>query len=405
MLVRLTVWLETLRARLWLIPALGALVAALTAWALVTVDRTLGPDASGFYVFEGGPESARAILSTIAAAMLTFTGLVFSVTMLVLQLASSQLSPRVTRTFLRDRKNQVVLATFVATFVYALLVLREVRSGDEVFVPSIATWWAFVLLLASVGAFIYYIDHMAQSMRIETVIGQVGDETQAAIDRCYPDPAGSEPAVDLPIADVTEVVASPDRPATLQAIDVAHLERVAREAAAVLEVVPMVGAAVPSGSPLVRVRGGGRPVDAEAIRGGLTLGSERTMDQDPAPGIRQLVDIAVRALSPGTNDPTTAVLAVERIHDLLRRLSERAIPGRQRVDRDGALRVVLAVRDWDDHLRLACSEIRMYGSDSSQVLDALRRLLDDLDAVVPDDRQGAVRRQRALLPDGSADEG
>ena len=403
MLVRLTVWLETLRARLWLIPAFGAIGAGLVAWALVAIDRTLGPDATGFFLFEGGPESARAILSTIAAAMLTFTGLVFSVTMLVLQLASSQLSPRVTRTFLRDRKNQVVLAIFVATFVHALLVLREVRSGDVPFVPSIAVWWAFILLIASVGAFIYYIDHMAQSMRIETVIGRVGDETQAAIDRCYPDPVGTEPKIRLPVPEVTEVILSPDAPRTLQAVDVAHLERIARQAGAVLEVVPVVGEAVPSGSPLVRVRGG-NAVDAEGIRRGLTLGSERTMDQDPAFGIRQLVDIAVRALSPGINDPTTAALAVERLHDLLRRLAQRAIPGRQRLGADGALRVILAIRDWDDHLRLATSEIGAYGRDSSQVLDALRRLLDDLDAVAPDDRRGPVRRQRAQLFDGAPGE-
>ena len=403
MLVRLTVWLETLRARLWLIPAFGAIGAGLVAWALVAIDRTLGPDATGFFLFEGGPESARAILSTIAAAMLTFTGLVFSVTMLVLQLASSQLSPRVTRTFLRDRKNQVVLAIFVATFVHALLVLREVRSGDVPFVPSIAVWWAFILLIASVGAFIYYIDHMAQSMRIETVIGRVGDETQAAIDRCYPDPVGTEPEIRLPVPEVTEVILSPDAPRTLQAVDVAHLERIARQAGAVLEVVPVVGEAVPSGSPLVRVRGGGA-LDAEGIRRGLTLGSERTMDQDPAFGIRQLVDIAVRALSPGINDPTTAALAVERLHDLLRRLAQRAIPGRQRLGADGALRVILAIRDWDDHLRLATSEIGAYGRDSSQVLDALRRLLDDLDTVAPDDRRAAVRRQRALLPEGPPQE-
>jgi uncharacterized membrane protein len=172
--VRLKVALDGLRERLWLIPAIGVIAAIILAFILVAVDRSLADDAEGFFLFGGGPESARAILSTVAAAMLTFTGLVFSITMLVLQLASSQLSPRVTRTFLRDRANQVVLGIFVATFVYALLVLREVRSvEDGAFVPAIAVWWALVLLITSVGAFVYYSDHMAQAMRVETVIDQV----------------------------------------------------------------------------------------------------------------------------------------------------------------------------------------------------------------------------------------
>lgn len=402
MLVRLTVWVGSLRARLWLIPTIGAIAAAATAWLLVTIDRSLASDAGGFFVFGGGPESARSILSTIAAAMLTFTGLVFSVTMLVLQLASSQISPLVTRTYLRDRKNQVVLAVFVATFVYALLVLREVRSGAETeFVPSIAVWWAFVLLLASIGAFIFYIDHMAHAMRVETVVRRVGDETRAAIERCYPDPVGSSPTVDLPVPPVTAVVPAADRPGTLQAIDVPALERLARDAGGVIEIVPTVGDAVPSGAPLARVRGDAR-VDAEAVRGALAIGDGRTMDQDPAFGLRQLVDIAVRALSSGTNDPTTAALAIDAIHDLLRRLGQRAIPGPQRVDEGGALRVIVPVRDWGDLVRLACAEIRTYGSDSIQVLDGLRRMLDDLEATVPDDRRAVLRRQRDLLPESPA---
>jgi uncharacterized membrane protein len=398
-IVRLQVALDRLRGRLWFIPAIGVIAAALLAWGLVAIDRSLADDVDGFFIFGGGPESARAILSTIAAAMLTFTGLVFSITMLVLQLASSQLSPRVTRTFLRDRANQVVLAIFVATFVYALLVLREVRSVDEgAFVPAIAVWWAFVLLIASVGAFIYYIDHMAQAMRVETVIEQVATETRDAIERCYPEPAGSLPPVDLPVADVADIVLAGDRPGTLQAVDGGKLEAIATGSLTVLEVVPVVGTFVPSAGPLVRVRGTGS-VDHDAVRAAFTIGSERSMEQDPAFGLRQLVDIAVRALSPGTNDPTTAAMAVDAIHDLLRRLGLRAIPGPQRVGPDGALRVVIPGRTWDDHVGLATDEVIEYGASSSQVVAAVRSLLDDLEATVDDGRRPIIRRQRGRLPE------
>jgi uncharacterized membrane protein len=404
-IVRLKVALDRLRGRLWFIPAIGVIAAGILAWALVAIDRSLADDVDGFFIFGGGPESARAILSTISAAMLTFTGLVFSITMLVLQLASSQLSPRVTRTFLRDRANQVVLAIFVATFVYALLVLREVRSVDEgVFVPAIAVWWAFVLLIASVGAFIYYIDHMAQAMRVETVIEQVATETREAIERCYPEPAGSQPPVDLPVADAADIVLAGDRPGTLQAIDRARLEAIATESLTCLEVVPVVGDFVPSGAPLVRVRGVGA-VDHEAVRAALTVGSERSMEQDPAFGLRQLVDIAVRALSPGTNDPTTAAMAVDAIHDLLRRLGQRAIPGPQRPGSDGALRLMLPGRTWEDHVRLATDEVIDYGATSSQVVAAVRSLLDDLEMTVDDERRPIVRRQRDRLPASGAPTG
>jgi uncharacterized membrane protein len=398
-IVRLQVALDRLRGRLWFIPAIGVIAAALLAWGLVAIDRSLADDVDGFFIFGGGPESARAILSTIAAAMLTFTGLVFSITMLVLQLASSQLSPRVTRTFLRDRANQVVLAIFVATFVYALLVLREVRSVDEgAFVPAIGVWWAFVLLIASVGAFIYYIDHMAQAMRVETVIEQVATETRDAIERCYPEPAGSLPPVDLPVADVADIVLAGDRPGTLQAVDGGKLEAIATGSLTVLEVVPVVGTFVPSAGPLVRVRGTGS-VDHDAVRAAFTIGSERSMEQDPAFGLRQLVDIAVRALSPGTNDPTTAAMAVDAIHDLLRRLGLRAIPGPQRVGPDGALRVVIPGRTWEDHVGLATEEVIEYGASSSQVVAAVRSLLDDLEATVDDGRRPIIRRQRGRLPE------
>lgn len=397
MLPRLRSWLEALRARLWLIPAAFAAAAAFLAWLLVTVDRSIAPDVEGPFLFGGGPESARSILSTIAAAMLTFTGLVFSVTMLVLQLASNQLSPRVTRTFLRDRKNQAVLGIFVATFLYALLVLREVRSTpDAEFVPSIATWVAFALLIASVGAFIFYIDHMAHAMRVSSVIASVADETRAALERTYPEPVGSAPPPDLPVPKVTAIVPAGDRPGTVQGVDLDRLAEIAREADAVIELAVVPGDAVPGGATVARIRGGGS-VDPAAVRGAVVIGDERTMDQDPLFGVRQLVDIAARALSPGVNDPTTAKLVIDRLHDLLRLLARRAIPPDQRVDERGALRLLVPGPDWAAYVALACEEIRIFGGSTPQIRQGLATMLDDLAEVAPEERRDAVRRQREAL--------
>ncbi len=397
--MRLPILFETLRERLWLIPAIAAVVAAIFAWVLVRIDHAVGTTAADSLFFGGGPESARLILSTIAAAMLTFTGLVFTVTMLVLQLASSQFSPRVTRTFLRDRNNQLVLGIFVATFVYALLVLRDVRSiGEDAFVPAIAVWWAFIMLLASVAAFVFYIDHMAHAMRVSTIIASVAAETRAAIDRCYPDAPAMAPRVAGAMPEVSATIDAPDHPGVLQGVDVDRLVRLAGESGTVLEFLAGIGQPIPGNAPLVRVHGAGS-ITADDVLDALSIGRERAMEQDPAFGFRQLVDVAVRALSPGINDPTTAAQVIEQLHDLLRRLGSRSIGDGRRFDEGGSLRLILPAPDWADYLELACAEIAAYGADSIQVSRALRQMLDDLESVADEDRLAAIRHQRARLSD------
>lgn len=418
--LRLALALDRARSRLWVVPAMFVLAALGLALVSVSIDRlvdeTLTLDVSSV-LFSGGPESARLVLSTIAAAMMTFTGLVFSVTMLVLQLASSQLSPRVTRTFLRDRVNQAVLGLFVATFVYALLVLREVRSegSGEAFVPAIAVTLAFALLLASVGAFVLYINHMAQAMRAITVIRSVAAETRSAIERIYPEDVAGEPtageAPPRPERAPDLWVATDRSGGILVSVDDAALVRAAEEFGAVIELLPHVGDYIPARAQVFRVWLGEREVDeppsAEAregiegrIRGSLQLGPERTMTQDAAFGFRQLVDIAERALSPGTNDPTTAVQALDELHDLLRELVRRDIASPTRVTDDGHALLILPRPAWPDYVSLALDELRHYGAGSIQVARRMRYLLLDLRTLAPPSRIAPIERQLRLLDAG-----
>jgi uncharacterized membrane protein len=417
--LRVALALDRARSRLWVVPAMFVLAALGLALVSVSIDRlvdqTLTLDVSSV-LFSGGPESARLVLSTIAAAMMTFTGLVFSVTMLVLQLASSQLSPRVTRTFLRDRVNQAVLGLFVATFVYALLVLREVRSGpDSPFVPAIAVTLAFALLLASVGAFVLYINHMAQAMRAITVIRSVASETRSAIERIYPEDVAGEPSAGEappPPERVPDLWVATDRSGgILVSVDDAALVRVAEEFGAVIELLPHVGDYVPARAQVFRVWLDERkaqdppPTDAPAeiegaIRGSLQLGPERTMNQDAAFGFRQLVDIAERALSPGTNDPTTAVQALDELHDLLRELAGRDIASPTRVTDDGRALLILPRPAWPDYVSLALDELRHYGAGSIQVARRMRYLLLDLQTIAPPSRMPPIERQLRLLDAG-----
>lgn len=397
---------EYLRSSLWFVPALFAIGAVILALGALTLDDRVSADPGGlFFLYGGTAEGARSVLSTIAQSMLTFTGLVFTITMLVLQLASSQLSPRVMRTFLRDRSNQVVLGLFVATFVYTLVVLRDVRApvdGNEGFVPGLSVWISFALLLASVGAFIYYIDHMAHAIRASTVISNIATETEAAIERLYPEhiaqgergPNAGEPGP-------ANLVLRARRAGVVVGVDEEKLLAVVGDDDRRLHLVPAVGDFVASGSPFIRLWGQWDRDAAEAIQDAIGLENERTLQQDAAFGFRQLVDVAVRALSPGTNDPTTAVQALDRIHDLLRRVAERAIPSPYRADDHGRVRLVLSRPDWDDYVELAVDEIRLAGERQLQVTRRLRHLLTDLLTMAPDDRQPVLRRELALVDSGA----
>ncbi len=415
--VRLARLLDQLRSRLWFIPGVFVVGSAVAAFVLVPLDRLMDRSVASTLssvLFAGGPDSARLVLSTIAGAMLTFTGLVYTVTMLVLQLASSQLSPRVMRTFLRDRVNQSVLGLFIATFLYALLVLREVRSPADgaPFVPAIAVTFAYLLLIGSVAFFVVYIHHMAQAIRAVTVLRSVGDETRNAIIRLYPGSVGAEPAAPsagLPGRDPDEVILLEQAPGVITSVDEATLVRLAEEHQVAIELLHHVGDFVPTDAPLLRVwRGPRSPAGAalptRALAGAIQTGGERTMTQDAAFGFRQIVDIAERALSPGVNDPTTAVQALDQLHDLLRRLTRREFPSPVRSADDGSILLHLPRPGWDDYVALALDEIRGYGAGSIQVARRLRYLLLDLKDVAPRFRQEPIDRQLRLLDAALASE-
>ncbi len=404
---RLVALREHLRTSLWFIPSLFALAALLGGLVLIELDRQLQVEGSAFYLYGGSPEGARSVLSTIAQSMLAFTGLVFTVTMLVLQLASSQLSPRVLRTFLADRNNQVVLGLFVATFIFTLVVLRDVRSADgSEFVPAISVWVSFILLGASVAAFVYYINHMAHAIRATSVITSIAAETRSAIDRIYPAAgsdegvAGSNGQAELQRTDSGRTVEATDGGYLVDA-DERSLVRHATEWRALIELVPAVGEFVAVGMPLFRVSGDDPGADRTGhdavLRRSVTFGQERTMQQDAAFGFRQLVDVAARALSPGTNDPTTCIQAIDRLHELLLQLVDRPVPSSLVLDQAGALRLIARRAGWDLFVRLAVDELLYYGRDHVRVLERLESMLKSVAQRCPADRLAVVRVQMGLV--------
>lgn len=395
---RLSGWRDQVRGSLWAVPGLCVALAVAAALVLVEVDRS-GRAGRPPFTFGAGADGAREVLGAITSAMITFTGLVFSITVVVLQLTSSQFSPRVLRTFLRDRLTQWSLGVFSATFVYAVMVLRTVRSEDatgDTFVPALSTTLAVALLLLSVGLFVAYIHHIGTAIQVSSIIAAIGQETRDAIDRRYP-PDRVEP-VDDPVPQAPVALPSTQVPAPRAGVVVAVDERalvgLACRAGVVLRTRAPFGAFVPEGAPLLEVLGDAGALDVAAVTGAVVLGRDRTLQQDVAFGFRQLVDIADRSLSPSTNDPTTAVQSLDQLHDLLRRLATRPLRTGVHTDDEGHPRLLLPPERLADFLALALDEVEQYGRDHRPVQQRIDDLLDDvLSAARPEHRAALEQRQ------------
>lgn len=389
---------DKVRTGFWAIPTACVIGAVLLALGLVRLDRARQGSLS--YAFGAGPDGAREVLSAITTAMITFTGLVFSITIVVLQLTSSQFSPRVLRTFLRDRQTQLALGVFVATFVYAVMVLRTVDSTDgSAFVPAIATTTGLVLLLLSVAMFVRYIHHIATAIQASSIIRAIGDEARKTVENRFP--TGSAEPPDAEVAPPPAPPSSAQLPARASGVvtsfDEATLVRLAQDADVVLRSRAAIGQFVPEGAPLVEVAGNAQALDVPAVLGAIRLGRDRTMQQDVAFGLRQLVDIAERALSPSVNDPTTAVQALDAMHDLLRRLATRPLRTGVHVDDAGTVRLVLPAEHFADFLSLALDEVEQYGHDAIPVQHRVRAMLADLAAAALPEHRTAVEQRLAQL--------
>jgi uncharacterized membrane protein len=341
----------------------------------------------------GGSDAALQILSTIAASMVSLAALVLTITMVVVQLAMGQFSPRIVQTFLRDKPSQIAVGLFIATFVHAMLTLREIRSSATV--PGLSIGVAYVLVVISVVVLVLYIHHIGRSLRVSALIELVGSDTRALLDREYPAQLAAVPRVDEHV-----IVAPKSGVVTF----VEHDRLVARavDADCTLRLVPPLGAFVPAGAPLFRIDGDPDRIERDAVVKLIRLGMERTLDQDVAYGLRMLVDMAERSLADSPFlDPTTAVQAIDRLHDCLRQIAKRDLPdGRYRDDR-GRVRFTMPRMDWDAYLHLAFDEIRIAGARSPQVSRRLSEALQDLETVVSGDRLAAVRHHRELLSDAT----
>ena len=390
-------WLTRYRIRhyvsnsFWILP-LASMVAALLVARLL----------HGLEEFEGwgskiNPDTARAVLGTLASSMFTFIVFVCSALLVAVQLASAQLTPRIIGIVFRDPVTKFSSTLFVFAFAFTLAVM--VRIDPTVYRASAIA--AAYSCLASLAVFLYLIDHVGKSLRPSGAVGSVGRLGREVIENVYPQPLANAPAT-LPTEgsflddEPVDVIRSP-KDGVILAFDVPGLVSLAQRYDCMIEMVPQVGDFVAVGDHLFRIFRPGATVPAAVLSRSLAIGQERTLEQDPTFAFRILVDIASKGLSPAINDPTTAVLAIDQIHHLLRNVGSRFLRDGQVRDAAGQLRLLYRTPNWDDFVYLAVTEIRQFGSESIQVARRLRAMLEDLIRTLPVERHSLLRQELDLL--------
>ena len=372
----------------WGIPAAYAAAAIVAGMTFPRIEGRLFPE----LISKLSVSAAMAMYSAIASGMIALTGIVFSLSFVMVQFSATAYSPRLVLWIARDPVMSHALGIFTATFLYAIAALAGVDRSSSGRVPSISVWVVVALLLASVAMFISLI-HRIGLLQVNRMLIFTGDQGRRVITALYPSvrPSGVATGSDeFRALTCVQSVIHHGRPRSIQAVDVDALVSLAKESGGVIEMEMAVGDTVVELMPVLHVFGAREPIDEGTLRDAIALGGERTFEQDPKYAIRLLVDIAIKALSPAINDPTTAVQALDQIQDLLLRLGCRYLEiGRFR-DGEGRLRVVLPFPAWDDLLRLAFDEIRAYGASSVQVMRRMNALVNDLITVLPEDRRPAL---------------
>ena len=393
----------------WVVPTLCCVTAFALGLLLPELDRQLVEYVP--FLFPAGADGARTMLSTIAGAMISLTGLVFSITIVVLQLASSQFSPRVLHNFLDERVPQFTLGVFAASFVYALTVMRTVSdsvAGPQAGVPQIAVTCAFLLVLVSVAMFLAFIHHITESISVEHIVQEVGSEARDLLQASRRERTSASDEKDRrpqPVEDYRRsrgVVVVTASDGYLDYVDAPALVQTATELGSWIEMLRPVGTFLVADQPLALVH----PLDSAAVDAGrcqeevataVPLAARRSMEQDVSFGIRQLVDIAERALSPGINDPTTAVQVLNELHTILRCLAIEPDTPAAHHDREGTRRLVLREWTFEQYLDLCIDEISHWGESSLQVTGRLQELLSALEHAAQPEHRPSIQRKLAQV--------
>lgn len=384
---------EALRNSLLVIPGLYLLVITLISLALAWVE---GPtDSLGMGIDN---DTARTILSAIAGGMIAFTGLVVSIAVLVVQFAAGQYSPRLVGGFRSDPLIKHLLGAFLAPAVFSLVALREIGRGGETNAPSLTIGVAFLLLAAALFAFCVLVGTLLDLLRPRRLVAGLVRTGAHAATEVYPFRFGHSPqSVDGHLTGSVSRASFHGPPAVLTALDRGRLVREAKRANVVIEMSVGVGAYLPREAEIfaIHAQDGSKEVNFDELQKSVMTGVGRTVTQDPAFAMRSMVDIAIKALSPAINDPTTAVEVLDGIETLLLAFAWRDLDRGRIADSTGTVRLIVPNPSWDELLDLGVTEIRRYGAGAPQVTRRMRALFDDLINHAPDERRPAIDAQVA----------
>jgi uncharacterized membrane protein len=405
--LRRALFLDRLRGSLFFVPSACVFGAVVLAFVTVWIDDTVMPPAEDLpFLVASTVDSARAILGTIATATITVAGIAFSVSLLVVQLASSQYSPRVVHNLFRDPTNKRVMGVVVGTFTYCLVVLLTVRSpvadNGESVVPNLSVFVAVVLGVGSILAIIAFINHNAHAMEVSEILQNVTDDALDAAQGTWPLPDEAAPPLPEPQLDGDGWVVSATSNGWVQDLDLDALVAVP-EPGGMIRLETEIGRYSVAGAPLARLWP--PPPDTELaealVRRAVGLGRTRTLAQDPAYGVRQLTDVGIRALSAGVDDPTTAQDAIFHLAAVLRELHRRVPPSRVVPGDDDRVLVRPEALTHAQLIDLAFDELRrsaaMHPAVSIYLLEAMHLLCRSTDPPAPEEAQEAIRAQALLV--------
>jgi len=397
---------DQLHSSYWFIPAVMAVVATALAFTMLNLDRTGKAGIDYWWIYTGGADGARSLLGAVAGSMISVSATAFSITIVALQLAASNFGPRLLRNFMQDTGNQVVLGTFISTFIYCLLVLRTIRGdgdGYNQFVPQLSITGGTILAIISMAVLIYFIHHASTIIQVSHIIENVSDDLDKGIDRLFPEKIGRSIPEKQEVAEIPknfDLVASPVRVTDsgyIQAIDNEELMKIARKHNLLLRVESRPGKFVVKDSDLVMVFPGELVNQklTKQINNTFIFGKERSEQQDIEFPINQLVEIALRALSPGINDPFTAIRCIDRLSAGLSRLAQRDFPSPYRYDKDNKLRAIAFGITFEELVNSAFNPIRQYARSDTSVITSLLQAIATIATYTSNSKYQAVLRHHA----------
>lgn len=400
---------DSLHSSYWFLPTVMSVSAIALALTMLVIDRVPNSALKQVgWIYTGGPDGARALLSAVASSMMTVAATAFSITIIALQLAASNFGPRLLRNFMQDTGNQIVLGTFIGTFIYCLVILRTVRGEDyALFVPQLSVTVGIILAIASVGVLIYFIHHASTIIQASHVISGVSHDLDDAIERLFPEQIGHsiksrpyQPIVEIPAnfeSDAWVVKAS--KTGYLQAIDNQELLKISCKHNLLLRLQFRPGQFIVRDSPLVLVYPDKHLFVkiAKCLNDAFIVGDERNEQQDVEFPINQLVEVALRAISPAVNDPFTAIRCIDRLGAGLSRLAQKDFPSPYRYDSKGNLRVIAEGVTFAALVDAAFNQIRQYSRSDAAVTIRMLEAIATISSYTCDPKHRAVLHRHAEM--------